>query len=136
MSKPKSGFTLIELVVVIAILGILAGIAIPRFLDAQATARATKILADMRSMESSLTLYMIDNNVATGETDVNVMVNSTPQYLNAVPIIPTGTASFPNGYELNLTSAHSYQIWKHKSGYVSIALKYGNWDLTIADLTQ
>ena len=45
-----SGFTLIELVIVIAILGILAGIAIPRFMDAAATARGAKMLADMRTI--------------------------------------------------------------------------------------
>jgi prepilin-type N-terminal cleavage/methylation domain-containing protein len=56
MTKNK-GFTLIELVVVIAILGILAGIAIPRFMDATATARGARILADMRTLDSVATMY-------------------------------------------------------------------------------
>ena len=39
-----------ELVVVIAIIGILAGMAIPRFLDATASARGAKVVADMRTI--------------------------------------------------------------------------------------
>lgn len=54
--KNKKGFTLVELVVVIAILGILAGIAIPRFMDATATARGAKIVADMRTIESAVSM--------------------------------------------------------------------------------
>lgn len=46
-----------ELVVVIAIIGILAGIAIPRFMEATASARGSKILADMRTIESSVIIY-------------------------------------------------------------------------------
>ena len=45
-----------ELVVVIAILGILAGLAIPRFMDATASARGAKVAADLRIIETALTL--------------------------------------------------------------------------------
>ena len=60
MRKSK-GFTLIELVVVIAILGILAGIAIPRFMDAQAAARGSRIVADLRTIDSAATIYYAKN---------------------------------------------------------------------------
>lgn len=46
-----------ELVVVIAIIGILAGIAVPRFLDATASARGAKIVADMRTIQSAEMIY-------------------------------------------------------------------------------
>lgn len=59
--RARKGFTLIELVVVTAILGILAGIAIPRFMDSIETARGAKLLADLRSIESAGTVYYTKN---------------------------------------------------------------------------
>jgi tfp pilus assembly protein pilE-like len=55
--KNRKGFTLVELVVVIAILGILAGIAIPRFMSATETARGAKTVADLRTLESAAVMY-------------------------------------------------------------------------------
>ena len=65
--RARRGFTLIELVVVIAILGILAGLAIPRFLDATATARGARIVADMRTIDSAIVIY----NAKTGSLPAN-----------------------------------------------------------------
>ncbi|WP_293726008.1 type II secretion system protein [uncultured Phascolarctobacterium sp.] len=59
--KKIKGFTLIEIVIVIAILGILAGIAIPRFTDANEAARGAKLLGDMRTIESMALVFAANN---------------------------------------------------------------------------
>ncbi len=58
----KSAFTLIELLIVVAIIGILAAIAVPNFLNAQTRASLARVQSDLRSVETALEMYQIDNN--------------------------------------------------------------------------
>lgn len=55
-------FTLIELLIVVAIIAILAAIAVPNFLEAQVRAKVARVTADMRSMQTAIELYRVDNN--------------------------------------------------------------------------
>ena len=55
-------FTLIELLIVVAIIAILAAIAVPNFLEAQVRAKVARVVADMRSMATGIETYRIDNN--------------------------------------------------------------------------
>lgn len=57
----QSGFSLIELMIVIVILGLLATLLVPKIMDRPDEARATKTKLDMRSVESALKLYRLDN---------------------------------------------------------------------------
>jgi len=60
-TRRDAGFTLIEVMVVVVILGILAAIVVPRIMDRPDEARITKARQDIRTLESALNLYRLDN---------------------------------------------------------------------------
>lgn len=59
--KQQSGFTLIEIMVVVVILGILASVVVPRIMDNPDKARVAKAKQDIRALESALDIYRLDN---------------------------------------------------------------------------
>lgn len=63
MYKAERAFTLIELLIVVAIIAILAAIAVPNFLEAQTRAKVSRVKADMRSVSTANETYAIDNNM-------------------------------------------------------------------------
>ena len=58
----KNAFTLIELLIVVAIIAILAAIAVPNFLEAQTRSKVSRVKADMRTVMTALESYRVDNN--------------------------------------------------------------------------
>ena len=81
-----SGFTLLEIMIVVVIIGILATILAPRVFDAPDKARVTKAKADINSLESALNLYRLDNYVYP----------STEQGLEALVTQPNGEPQAKN----------------------------------------
>jgi len=66
--KSDSAFTLVEIMIVVAIIALLASIAVPNFLRARKRSQATRILEDLRIIDSAIDQYAIENNKSGGAT--------------------------------------------------------------------
>lgn len=90
MMKAKKGFTLVEILIVVVILGILAAIVIPQFTGASTEAKLSSLVSDLQTMRSQIELYKLQHNEQlpgggaatfeeslTGKTDVDGAVWTT-----------------------------------------------------------
>jgi general secretion pathway protein G len=67
-TQMKSGFTLVEILIVVVILGILAAIVIPQFTDAATEAQISSLTTDLQTVRAQLELYKIQHNDAMPDT--------------------------------------------------------------------
>ncbi|MHC4158261.1 MAG: type II secretion system protein [Planctomycetota bacterium] len=105
--KAKSGFTLVEILIVVVILGILAAIVIPQFTSASVDAKESALVSDLQAMRSQIELYKIHHNDAlpgtqSGNDFTTAMTSTTDQdgvvgtgvtfrfgpYMREIPINP------------------------------------------------
>ena len=92
----RSGFTLVEIMIVVAIIALLAAIAVPGFLRARKRSQASKILNDLRMIDAAIDQYAIENGKKTGDP---VGVTDWTNYVKKDSILfVTGQDLFGNDY--------------------------------------
>ncbi len=127
MKQLTRAFTLIELLIVVAIIAILAAIAVPNFMEAQVRSKVSRVKADLRAMMTAQEMYRLDNNEYIPDNypnqhtgGINNDVGSfnfltTPiSYMSSVPRSPFKEY-------LNVDKSFYFQYWR--GGYDGTTLR-------------
>lgn len=113
------GFTLVEIMIVVAIIGLLAAIAIPNFVNARNTAQAKACVSNMKQIDGAIDLFALENNKADGDA---VSANDVKSYIkgNELPKCPAGNKDYVLGGTVNanpsVTCANAVTSPQHKIG--------------------
>lgn len=91
MRGKKGGFTLVEIMIVVLIIGILLAIAIPNFMKARETSRTNSCIANLKQIDASIQQFAMDTK-ASGEDPVTLpdLAEGADPYLRSTPECPSG----------------------------------------------
>jgi general secretion pathway protein G len=92
-TRKQKGFTLVEILIVVVILGILAAIVIPQFSDASTQSKVSSAKSSLQTLRSQISLYMIQHDdtpstLADFTTNMTTKIGQYGPYLQTVPNNP------------------------------------------------
>ena len=91
----KSGFTLVEIMIVVAIIGLLAAIAIPNFIKARTTSQKNACINNLRHIDGAVQQWALENKKAASAT---VGFADISGYLKNTVTCPSGGTAFSDSY--------------------------------------
>lgn len=86
--RKNKGFTLVEIMIVVLIIGILLAIAVPNFVRARETSRTRTCIANLRQMDAGKEQYAMEARLAAGAA--STWANLVPDYVKKQPVCPSG----------------------------------------------
>ena len=137
MHTHRKGFTLVEILIVVVILGILAAIVIPQFTNAGETAKASSLISQLQTIRSQLELYRVQHrgdypvlttnwNQMTGKTDSDGTANASGDfgpYLQQSPVNPFEDSFTVSGTDAADGTAAADVGWVWVSGQIKACIE-------------
>ncbi len=118
MPRNRKGFTLIELMIVIAIIAILAAILVPNFIRARAQGQVTACKSNLKNIGTALEMYSTDSSGRFPTT----LTNLTPNYLKNIPTCPSlGSNTYTAGFTA-ASNPDSYTVVCSGSNHSGVGL--------------
>ena len=93
-SNRKSGFTLVEIMIVVAIIGLLAAIAIPNFVKARTNSQKNSCIANLKQIEGAKATWAMENKKVDTDTPVEADIFGAAAYIRVKPECPAGGADY------------------------------------------
>ena len=104
LTTKRGGFTLVEIMIVVAIIALLAAIAVPGFLRARKRSQASKIINDLRLIDAAMDQYAIETSKKSGDT---VAIADWTNYLKKDTVLyATGQDLFGDDYGDQTVDSH------------------------------